>query len=113
MELEVKLKMAKSYYCEFLLFNDVSNSSEIRQACVAGNFRTDAGAVAILKSSLILDIFQLKSAVMKAVVAASGGRMKTRSLDTEIVFNVAFSKSITDSLKQVNSLIYLLSECND
>ena len=92
--------MVVKYICDFLLFRDVSNAAEVRQACVDGKFRSKTGAVALLKASLVLDLFQLKSSVYKAI-AASGGRMKTKSLDTEIVYFASSSKSISDSLKQV------------
>ena len=65
--------MSRIYFCDFLLFEEVSNSSEIRQACVDGKFRSDEagslqGFVTILKSSLLLDTMQLKVAVSKAVI---------------------------------------------
>ena len=65
--------MSQIYFCDFLLFEDVANSSAIRQACVEGKFRSDEtgslqGFVTILKSSLVLDTMQLKVAVSKAVL---------------------------------------------
>ena len=101
--------MPLKYFCDFLLFREVTNAPEVRQACVAGKFRSDpsqngSGIVSILKPHLILDPMQLKAAVSKAVVAflARPSRMKTRSLDTEIVYYLSSSKSISDALKQVN-----------
>ena len=94
--------MAQKYFCDFVQFRGVSNAAEVREACVAGKFRSETWTAAFLKSSLIVDVVQLKAAVSKAAAASAGGRMKTRSLDTEIVFFVSSSKSITDSLKQVN-----------
>ncbi len=103
-------KMPLKYFCDFLLFREVTNASAVRQACVDGKFRSDpsqngSGTVSILKAPLILDLMQLKAAVSKAVVAflAKPSRMKTRSLDTEIVYYLSSSKSISDSLKQVKN----------
>jgi hypothetical protein len=98
--------MSKRHVVDFLLFRDVTNAGDVRQACVAGNFRTSGGSVAIVKASMIVDLLQLKAAVAKAVAASQSSgegavRMKTRALDTEIVYYLSVSKSISDSLKQV------------
>ena len=86
--------------CEILLYRNVTNGEELRQACVDGLL---GGGVALVKADLIVDPFQLVVVANKAILAHSGTAeniAKTRSVDTEILYNLSPSKSIADSLKQ-------------
>lgn len=75
------------------LFINVQNTSDIRKKILNGNLRC-----CILKAALIIDSFQVVVAANKAVVSEKFGRLTTRTLFTEILYNLSLSKNITQSL---------------
>ena len=62
---------------------------------MAGSLNPEA---AVINASLVSDIFLLHTAARAALVANQRGALKTRSLHAEVVFNIAGSKHIGESL---------------
>ncbi|XP_014678678.1 PREDICTED: EKC/KEOPS complex subunit Tprkb-like [Priapulus caudatus] len=77
------------------LFSDVKNSREIRQSIVEGN--VEAG---VLTAALVLAPLQVLAATVKAVHAQKNGRLRTRNVNSEIVYNMSASRSIMDSFSK-------------
>ncbi|TPX33650.1 hypothetical protein SmJEL517_g03535 [Synchytrium microbalum] len=67
----------------------------------------------IIDARMVLDIFELQLACIRALLAQRQETMKTRSLYSEILFNMSPISNITESLKQfgvsdsTSSLIHL------
>ncbi|CAK1546884.1 unnamed protein product [Leptosia nina] len=75
------------------LFRNVDNVDVIKE-----NIRTGAWKCAAIKSSLILDLFQLVVAANRAAVAQTLGNMVTRSVYGEILYNLSLTRNISQSL---------------
>lgn len=81
-----------------LLFGDVTNCSELRQMVLSGGLQ-----VCLIRSSLVADVFQVQCAIAKVLTNHSSGRMKTRSLLSEILYILGPTSSIGDSLRQMGA----------
>lgn len=81
-----------------LLFGDVMNCSELRQMVLGGGLQ-----VCLIRAPLVADIFQVQCALAKALANHSNGRMKTRSLLSEILYVLSPTGSIADSLRQMGA----------
>ncbi|KAH7962007.1 hypothetical protein HPB52_013961 [Rhipicephalus sanguineus] len=81
-----------------LLFGNVANCGELRQLVLSGSLQ-----VCLIRASLVADIFQVQCAVAKALANQSNGRMKTRSLLSEILYVLGPTGSIGDSLRQMGA----------
>ncbi|CAG5031394.1 unnamed protein product [Parnassius apollo] len=77
------------------LFKNVQNVEEIRNNVTNGNWKC-----AVIKPSLILDTFQVAVAANKAVLAEKSQSMVTRTVFSEILYNLSLSKNITQSLSK-------------
>lgn len=73
------------------LFKNVRNVAELRQMLVSGDLKCS-----IVKPSLICDPLQIIVAANKAALAES---TTTKSIYSEILFNLSISKNITNSLR--------------
>ena len=80
--------------CELLLFRNVKNGPEIRGKLMKGQI--DA---TIMNAELIPDLFQIYVAANKACLSDSYGKKLTRTIHTEVLYNLSPSKSVTESLK--------------
>ena len=95
--------------CELLLFRNVKNGSEIRGKLMKGQI--DA---TIINAELVPDLFQIYVAANKACLSDSNGKKLTRTIHTEVLYNLSPSKSVTESLKifgiqdSTNDLIMLV-----
>jgi len=78
--------------CRMLLFDNVENSAELHSKVMSGE---DLGCV-LIKPSLILDPLQVNIAVFKA---KHSPKMTTRSIYTEVLYNLGPTKNIGASLK--------------
>eukprot|EP00088_Acartia_fossae_P067997 TRINITY_DN8543_c0_g1_i7.p1 TRINITY_DN8543_c0_g1~~TRINITY_DN8543_c0_g1_i7.p1 ORF type:complete len:169 (-),score=1.67 TRINITY_DN8543_c0_g1_i7:47-553(-) len=74
--------------------SNVKNTPAIRQAVLDGKF--DA---VVVKSSLVPDPLILAVAANKASLYKTRDCMRTRSIQTEILYNLSFSTNISHSLK--------------
>ncbi|CAD5119245.1 DgyrCDS7877 [Dimorphilus gyrociliatus] len=83
-----------SYIISLVLFNNVSNSSEIRNMAIKREINAT-----LLKPQAIVDSFQVLLAANKALSNYLGKTMYTKSLHSEIIFSLSASRSITESFK--------------
>ncbi|KAJ4809840.1 EKC/KEOPS complex subunit CGI121 [Rhynchospora pubera] len=79
------------------LFSDVTNSRELLELMQSGKMEPE---VALLNASLVPDIFPVLAAAHKALVSKSRESLTTRTLHSELVYNYAASKHISESLKR-------------
>lgn len=97
MEFVVRNREGKSM-ASILLFGEVTNCGELRQLVLSGGLQ-----VCLIRASLVADIFQVQCAVAKALANHSSGRMKTRSLLSEVLYVLGPTGSIGDSLRQMGA----------
>nr|XP_053656560.1 EKC/KEOPS complex subunit TPRKB-like [Cherax quadricarinatus] len=94
MSLTVKLEDAEQTVCHILLYTDMENAAEVRQLIMQGKVEAS-----LIKPEIVVDSFQVLVAANKAVRSLTAKKMVTRSVFTEIIFNLSPSKNITLSLK--------------
>ena len=73
----------------------VENAKEVRKSLMSGGLPDTL----LVKSSLIPSPLVVAVAANKADLARKRGNMKTRSVQTETLYNLSSSKNITESLK--------------
>lgn len=73
----------------------VENAKEVRKLLMSGGLPDTL----LVKSSLIPSPLVVAVAANKADLARKRGNMKTRSVQTETLYNLSSSKNITESLK--------------
>lgn len=90
-----KLDPETSTTLKVYLLKDVQNVEEIRNNVMSGNWKC-----AVIKPSLIIDFFQVAVAANKAVLAEKTTSMITRTVYSEILFNLSLSKNISQSMSR-------------
>ena len=90
----VNLELFPEYTVSFALFNDVTNVSALRQKLLKGEI-----SCTMVNTNLIPDVFTVLLACNRAVYNITNSSMKTRSIHTEVLYNLSPTSSITDSLK--------------
>lgn len=78
------------------LFTEVSNAKELRECLMRKEFND---GVTFLKAKLLTHPDQALISAQKAALAFARSKMVTRTMGTEVIYNVSSSKNITDSLK--------------
>lgn len=93
------------------LYKNVTNVPELRRNVLSGELNC-----CILKPKLILDPLQIVIAANKALIT---DKLKTRSLYTELLFNLSISKNISQSLQkfgiddqETNLIVVVLKKIN-
>lgn len=74
------------------LYKNVKNVVELRREILNGKLNC-----CILKPSLIVDPFQIVVAANKAIITK---KLTTKTIYTELLFNLSISKNITESLRK-------------
>ncbi|PFX18517.1 EKC/KEOPS complex subunit TPRKB [Stylophora pistillata] len=88
-----------SYTMNLALFTNVTNGIELRKLIIQGKIEA-----AFLNASMIIDPFHVAIAGHKALQLFQQGKMKTRTLHSEIVFNLSPSTNINESFKKFGIL---------
>uniref|UniRef100_A0A0P4W6E7 Uncharacterized protein n=1 Tax=Scylla olivacea TaxID=85551 RepID=A0A0P4W6E7_SCYOL len=80
--------------CRLVLFTQVENAGQVRKLILAGEVEAS-----LIKPQMVVAPFQVVVAANRAVRAQALGKMATRSLYTEVIFNLSTKKNITNALK--------------
>ncbi|KZC07240.1 PREDICTED: EKC/KEOPS complex subunit TPRKB-like [Dufourea novaeangliae] len=91
----VPLDAATEMFCTLYLFTNVQNPEEVRAKVINGELCCSA-----IKAALIVDPFQVLVAANKAVVNEKMCQLTTKSVYTELLFNLSISKNISRSLAE-------------
>ncbi|XP_072997018.1 uncharacterized protein [Typha latifolia] len=86
-----------SHTLSLALFADVTNSRELLESMQSGRMEPE---VALLNALLVPDVFPILAAAHKALLSKLRDSLTTRTLHSELVYNYAGSKHITESLKR-------------
>ncbi|XP_028398180.1 EKC/KEOPS complex subunit TPRKB-like [Dendronephthya gigantea] len=93
METNQVLELYPEYSVSVTLFH-VTNFSELKEMLIKGKLEA-----ALVNASMVPDIFPVLLAANKAVHLSEQEKMKTRSVYSEVVFNLSPSNNISESLK--------------
>lgn len=88
-----RLDPSTELYISMVLLRNVKNSKVIKDKIVSGSLRC-----AMMKPSLIAHPFQVIVAANKAAANQAHGSMVTKSIFTELLYNLSISKNISQSL---------------
>ncbi|XP_070558406.1 EKC/KEOPS complex subunit Tprkb-like [Ptychodera flava] len=77
------------------LFTEVQNCRELKRSIVDGDIDG-----ALLNASMIVDPFQVLVAANKAIHLNHHGKMKTRNINSEVLFNLSPTNNISDAFKK-------------
>ncbi|KAG0237503.1 hypothetical protein BGW42_000713 [Actinomortierella wolfii] len=78
-------------------YTDVKNASALKERLEAQDKTLTIGLV---ESKLILDVFQLLTAATRTALDERAGKLRTNSVNAEIVYNLSPTNNIAESLRR-------------
>ena len=78
-----------------IAYKDLTNAPSIIENVAIINPR-----IVVVDLSLVVSVFHLQLATYKALLNESQGRMKTKSIQSEVLYQLSSSTKITDALQQ-------------